>query len=168
MVSTSARLRPILSAVLSETSTPVLVKIAPDVADSDVDDIADLAVELGLAGIVATNTTVSRDGLVTPDVKELGAGGEPVERLEELHLAGKIDFDGLLDAAEFNNATSDRILGFADVSKVCMLQSYHQNAEQFEISFNKTKFDALPAKMRAIIENAARRLSAVTASAPAP
>src|SRR5207344_3086178 len=40
---------------------------------------------------------------------------------------------GLLDAAEFNNATSDRILGFADVSKVCMLQSYQQNAEQFEI-----------------------------------
>ncbi len=44
---------------------------------------------------------------------------------------------GLLDAAEFNNATSDRVLGFADVSKVCMLQSYHQNAEQFEIMFNK-------------------------------
>jgi TRAP-type mannitol/chloroaromatic compound transport system substrate-binding protein len=61
---------------------------------------------------------------------------------------------GLLDAAEFNNATSDRILGFADVSKVLMQQSYHQNAEQFEISFNKTKFDALPAKMKAIIENA--------------
>ncbi len=40
---------------------------------------------------------------------------------------------GLLDAAEFNNASSDRVLGFADVSKVCMLQSYHQNAEQFEI-----------------------------------
>ena len=53
---------------------------------------------------------------------------------------------GLLDAAEFNNATSDRILGFADVSKVCMLQSYHQNSEQFEISFNKDKFKALPAK----------------------
>ena len=61
---------------------------------------------------------------------------------------------GLLDAAEFNNATSDRILGFADVSKVCMLQSYHQNAEQFEIMFNKTKYDALPEKMRAIIANA--------------
>ncbi|MSO76272.1 MAG: C4-dicarboxylate ABC transporter [Alphaproteobacteria bacterium] len=60
---------------------------------------------------------------------------------------------GLLDAAEFNNMTSDRILGFPDVSKVCMLQSYHQNAEQFEITFNKTKFDALPAKMKAIIEN---------------
>jgi TRAP-type mannitol/chloroaromatic compound transport system substrate-binding protein len=61
---------------------------------------------------------------------------------------------GLLDAAEFNNATSDRLLGFADVSKVCMLQSYHQNAEQFEIMFNKTKYDALPEKMRAIISNA--------------
>jgi TRAP-type mannitol/chloroaromatic compound transport system substrate-binding protein len=61
---------------------------------------------------------------------------------------------GLLDAAEFNNATSDRILGFADVSKVCMLQSYHQNAEQLEITFNKAKYDALPDKMKAIIANA--------------
>src|SRR5690606_23952365 len=60
---------------------------------------------------------------------------------------------GLLDAAEFNNASSDRILGFPDVSKVCMLQSFHQNAEQFEIMFNKGKFNALPAKMKAIIEN---------------
>jgi TRAP-type mannitol/chloroaromatic compound transport system substrate-binding protein len=60
---------------------------------------------------------------------------------------------GLLDAAEFNNATSDRILGFADVSKICMLQSYHQNAEQFEIMFNKDKYNALPEKMRAIIAN---------------
>src|SRR3954471_23267544 len=60
---------------------------------------------------------------------------------------------GLLDAAEFNNMSSDRLLGFPDVAKVCMLQSFHQNAEQFEIMFNKAKFDALPAKMRAIIEN---------------
>jgi TRAP-type mannitol/chloroaromatic compound transport system substrate-binding protein len=67
---------------------------------------------------------------------------------------------GLLDAAEFNNATSDRLLGFADVSKVCMLQSYHQNAEQFEISFNKTKYDALPDKMKSIIENAVEAASA--------
>src|SRR5215813_5141220 len=58
---------------------------------------------------------------------------------------------GLLDAAEFNNATSDRALGFADVSKVCMLQSYHQNAEQLEITFNKAKYDALPEKLKAII-----------------
>jgi TRAP-type mannitol/chloroaromatic compound transport system substrate-binding protein len=66
---------------------------------------------------------------------------------------------GLLDAAEFNNATSDRVLGFPDVSKVYMLQSFHQNAEQFEISFNKTKFDALPDKMKAIIENAVEAAS---------
>ncbi len=66
---------------------------------------------------------------------------------------------GLLDAAEFNNMTSDRILGFPDVSKVCMLQSFHQNAEQFEIMFNKAKFDALPAKLKAIIENAVEAAS---------
>ena len=69
------------------------------------------------------------------------SGGEIVSAMDR----------GLLDAAEFNNATSDRILGFPDVSKVCMLQSYHQNAEQFEIMFNKTKYDALPEKMKAII-----------------
>ena len=66
---------------------------------------------------------------------------------------------GLLDAAEFNNASSDRALGFADVSKVCMLQSYHQNAEQFEIMFNKTKYDALPEKLRALIEGAVEACS---------
>ena len=67
---------------------------------------------------------------------------------------------GLLDAAEFNNASSDRLLGFPDVSKVCMLQSFHQNAEQFEIMFNKTKYDALPEKMKAIIANAVEAASA--------
>ena len=49
---------------------------------------------------------------------------------------------------------SDRLLGFPDVSKVCMLQSFHQNAEQFEITFNKTKFDALPDKLQAVIARA--------------
>jgi len=62
---------------------------------------------------------------------------------------------GLLDAAEFNNASSDRLLGFPDVSKVCMLQSFHQNAEQFEIMFNKDKYNALQPKIRAILDNAA-------------
>jgi TRAP-type mannitol/chloroaromatic compound transport system substrate-binding protein len=66
---------------------------------------------------------------------------------------------GLIDAAEFNNASSDRVLGFADVSKICMLQSYHQNAEQLEITFNKAKFDALPDKMKAIISNAVEAAS---------
>src|SRR6476659_2612117 len=66
---------------------------------------------------------------------------------------------GLLDAAEFNNASSDRALGFADVSKICMLQSFHQNAEQLEISFNKTKFKALSPKLQAIIEGAVEACS---------
>jgi TRAP-type mannitol/chloroaromatic compound transport system substrate-binding protein len=67
---------------------------------------------------------------------------------------------GLLDAAEFNNMSSDRLLGFPDVAKVCMLQSFHQNAEQFEIMFNKDKYNALPEKMRAIIANAVDAASA--------
>jgi TRAP-type mannitol/chloroaromatic compound transport system substrate-binding protein len=82
------------------------------------------------------------------------AMGAAVNALPGGEIVSAID-RGLLDAAEFNNATSDRALGFADVSKVCMLQSYHQNAEQLEITFNKTKYDALPDKMKAIIANAA-------------
>lgn len=66
---------------------------------------------------------------------------------------------GLLDAAEFNNASSDRVLGFPDVSKICMLQSFHQSGEQFEILFNKAKYDALPAKLKSIIANAVEAAS---------
>src|SRR4029077_9602826 len=56
---------------------PLLVKIAPDLADADVDAVADLALELGLDGIIATNTTVSRAGLASPaaEVAAAGAGG---------------------------------------------------------------------------------------------
>ncbi|MEJ5996741.1 quinone-dependent dihydroorotate dehydrogenase [Corynebacterium sp. H130] len=81
-------LRPILSAVLESTSSPVLVKIAPDLLDEDIDAVADLAVELGLAGIVATNTTISREGLTTPlsDVEKLGAGGISGAPLNERSL----------------------------------------------------------------------------------
>ncbi len=67
---------------------------------------------------------------------------------------------GLLDAAEFNNASSDKLLGFPDVSKVCMLQSFHQCSEQFEILFNKTKYDALSTELKAIIANAVQASSA--------
>lgn len=69
------RLRPLLSAVLAEAgTTPVLVKIAPDLADPDVDAVADLAGDLGLAGIVATNTTLARTGLHSPESAVAGAG----------------------------------------------------------------------------------------------
>jgi TRAP-type mannitol/chloroaromatic compound transport system substrate-binding protein len=67
---------------------------------------------------------------------------------------------GLLDAAEFNNASSDRVLGFPDVSKVCMLQSYHQSGEQFEILFNKKRFDSLPADIKSILAMATEAASA--------
>ncbi len=77
-------------------------------------------------------------------------GGEIVPALDR----------GLLDAAEFNNASSDRVLGFPDVSKNCMLQSYHQSAEQFEILFNKKKYDALSADLKNIINYAVEAASA--------
>lgn len=71
-------LRPILVAVQQEaTGKPILVKIAPDLADEDVLAVADLAIELGLAGVIATNTTISREGLKTDAAKvaAIGAGG---------------------------------------------------------------------------------------------
>ncbi len=67
---------------------------------------------------------------------------------------------GLLDAAEFNNASSDRLLGFPDVAKVCMLQSFHQSSEQFEILFNKAKYNKLPDELKAIIKAASEASSA--------
>src|SRR5690606_34684411 len=67
---------------------------------------------------------------------------------------------GLLDAAEFNNASSDKVLGFPDVSKVCMLRSFHQCSEQFEVLFNKAKYDSLPQNMKALIANAVEAASA--------
>ncbi|EGX61302.1 dihydroorotate dehydrogenase 2 [Streptomyces zinciresistens K42] len=84
-------LRPLLSAVreaADRTATgrrvPLLVKIAPDLADEDVDAVADLAVELGLDGIIATNTTIAREGLGLASapalVKETGGlSGAPLK-----------------------------------------------------------------------------------------
>ncbi|MFM9628150.1 quinone-dependent dihydroorotate dehydrogenase [Streptomyces galilaeus] len=84
-------LRPLLSAVreaadrtVAHRRVPLLVKIAPDLADEDVDAVADLAVELGLDGIIATNTTIAREGLgLTSDpavVKETGGlSGAPLK-----------------------------------------------------------------------------------------
>ncbi len=66
---------------------------------------------------------------------------------------------GLLDAAEFNNPSSDRLLGFPDVSKVYMLQSYHQSCECFEIIFNKTKYAALPAELQSVLKYSAESSS---------
>ena len=95
-------------------------------------------------------------GLAVDMYTEQGAAVNPLPGGEIVPALDR----GLIDGAEFNNASSDRILGFPDVSKVCMLQSFHQNAEQFEIMFNKDKFNALPAKLKAIIENAVEAASA--------
>ncbi|HTX28579.1 MAG TPA: quinone-dependent dihydroorotate dehydrogenase [Streptosporangiaceae bacterium] len=89
------RLKPVLVAVrealdaAAESRVPLLVKIAPDLADADVDAIADLALELGIDGIVATNTTVSRDGLASPagEVAAAGAGGLSGPPLRDRALA---------------------------------------------------------------------------------
>ena len=71
---------------------PVLVKIAPDLADEDIVSVAKLATRLGLAGVIATNTTVSRSGLQTSPalVSDMGAGGlsGPVLKQRSLEVLG--------------------------------------------------------------------------------
>lgn len=61
---------------------------------------------------------------------------------------------GLIDAAEFNNPTSDRDFGMQDVSKNYMLASFHQSQEFFEVTFNRKTFDRLPAHLQAILKYA--------------
>src|SRR5690242_9968302 len=87
------------------------------------------------------------------------AMGAAVNALPGGEIVPAID-RGLIDAAEFNNASSDRILGFPDVVKNCMLQSFHQSTEQFEILFNKGKYDALPTELKSIIDYAVQAASA--------
>jgi len=95
-------------------------------------------------------------GLSIDVFKELGAAVNPLPGGEIVPALDR----GLIDAAEFNNATSDRILGFPDVVKNCMLQSFHQSGEQFEILFNKGKYDGLPAELKSVIDYAVQAASA--------
>ncbi len=85
--------------------------------------------------------------------------GAAVNALPGAEIVPALD-RGLIDAAEFNNASSDRALGFPDVSKICMLQSFHQCSEQFEILFNRAKYQALPQDLRNIISYAVQAASA--------
>jgi TRAP-type mannitol/chloroaromatic compound transport system substrate-binding protein len=87
------------------------------------------------------------------------AQGAAVNPLPGSEIVAALD-RGLIDGAEFNNSSSDKALGFQDVSKVCMLQSWHQSGEQFEIMFNKTKFNALAPELKKIIEVATEAASA--------
>ncbi len=95
-------------------------------------------------------------GLAVDLYKDLGAAVNPLPGGEIVPALDR----GLLDAAEFNNASSDNLLGFPDVAKICMLQSFHQCSEQFEILFNKKKYDALNAEHKAIIRYAIQAASA--------
>ncbi len=95
-------------------------------------------------------------GLAVDMYNDMGAAVNPLPGGEIVPALDR----GLIDGAEFNNASSDRVLGFPDVAKVCMLQSFHQSGEQFEILFNKGKFDALAPELRAIVDYAVQAASA--------
>ena len=95
-------------------------------------------------------------GLAVDIYKEMGVAVNPLPGGEIVPAMDR----GLLDAAEFNNASSDRLLGFPDVAKHCMLQSFHQSSEQFEILFNKKRYDALPVELKSIVTNAVHAASA--------
>ena len=77
-------------------------------------------------------------------------GGEIVPAIER----------GVIDAAEFNNPASDMALGFADVAKVCMVKSYHQPGECFEVLINKRVWDNMPEPYRVIWRTAVKAASA--------
>jgi len=95
-------------------------------------------------------------GLAVELFREMGAAADelPAQEIAPALAQGRID------AAEFNNPTSDRWLGLPDAAKVCMLQSYHQPAEVFEILVNRKRYDALPDDLRAIVRHAADAASA--------
>ena len=95
-------------------------------------------------------------GLAVDIFTEMGTAVNPLPGGEIVPALDR----GLIDAAEFNNASSDRVLGFPDVAKNCMLQSFHQSGEQFEILFNRTKLAALPAELKSIVDYAVQAASA--------
>jgi TRAP-type mannitol/chloroaromatic compound transport system substrate-binding protein len=95
-------------------------------------------------------------GLAVDMYTDMGAAVNPLPGGEIVPALDR----GLIDGAEFNNASSDKLLGFPDVVKNCMLQSFHQSGEQFEILFNKGKLNALPGELKAIIDYAVQAASA--------
>jgi len=95
-------------------------------------------------------------GLAVDIYTEQGAAVNPLPGSEIVPALDR----GLIDAAEFNNASSDRALGFPDVAKNCMLQSFHQSTEQFEILFGRAKYNALPQELKNIIDYAVQAASA--------
>ncbi|MFP5483386.1 MAG: TRAP transporter substrate-binding protein, partial [Gammaproteobacteria bacterium] len=95
-------------------------------------------------------------GLAAEVFKELGLTTTALQPADIVPWLDK----GLIDAAEFNNPSSDRALGFPSVSSVCMIRSFHQSSEVFEVIFNKQRFDSLPFALRSIIRYALQASSA--------
>jgi TRAP-type mannitol/chloroaromatic compound transport system substrate-binding protein len=95
-------------------------------------------------------------GLAVDMYTDMGAAVNPLPGGEIVPALDR----GLIDGAEFNNASSDRLLGFPDVSKNCMLQSFHQSGEQFEILFNQGKYNGLASELKSIIDYAVQAASA--------
>jgi TRAP-type mannitol/chloroaromatic compound transport system substrate-binding protein len=95
-------------------------------------------------------------GLAVDMYTDMGAAVNPLPGGEIVPALDR----GLIDGAEFNNASSDKLLGFPDVVKTCMLQSFHQSGEQFEILFNKAKYEALAPDLKAVIDYAVQASSA--------
>lgn len=85
--------------------------------------------------------------------------GAVVQAMPAAEIAAAMD-RGLLDAAEFNNPTSDRILGLTDVASVCMLRSFHQSAENFQVMFNGAVLRRLPESLQTIVGHAVQAASA--------
>ena len=95
-------------------------------------------------------------GLAVDMYTDMGAAVNPLPGGEIVPALDR----GLIDGAEFNNASSDKLLGFPDVAKNCMLHSFHQSSEQFEVLFNKSKYDALSSELKAVIDYAVQAASA--------
>lgn len=95
-------------------------------------------------------------GLAAEVFRELGLNTTALQAADIVPWLDK----GLIDAAEFNNPSSDRALGFPSVSSVCMIRSFHQSSEVFEVIFNKQRFDGLPFALRSIIRYALQASSA--------
>ena len=87
-------------------------------------------------------------GLATGIYQGMGA---TVVSVAGADVASSLD-RGVIDAAEFNNTTSDTVYGLPDARKVLMSRSYHQPSEILEISLNKAKYDAMPADLKAIMK----------------
>jgi TRAP-type mannitol/chloroaromatic compound transport system substrate-binding protein len=95
-------------------------------------------------------------GLAVDIYTEMGAAVNPLPGGEIVPALDR----GLIDGAEFNNASSDKLLGFPDVVKTCMLQSFHQSTEQFEILFNRPKYESLSGELKKIVDYAVEAASA--------